>query len=51
LQAIVAPSDAIEITLTGALFDGASFEGSDAIRVIEKGKDHVDQDDPASVEY
>jgi hypothetical protein len=30
--------DAVSITVTGNLYDGAPFEGSDTIRVIDKGK-------------
>jgi len=31
--------DAVELTVTGNLYDGTPFEGSDTIRVIDKGKD------------
>ncbi|MGB3459154.1 MAG: hypothetical protein WBB08_07650 [Halobacteriota archaeon] len=30
--------DEVEMTVTGKLFDGTPFEGSDTIRVIDKGK-------------
>ena len=34
----VAVGDAVELTVTGNLYDGAPFEGSDTIRVMDKGK-------------
>jgi len=34
---ILEPGDAVPITVTGALTDGPSFEGTDTIRVIDKG--------------
>jgi FKBP-type peptidyl-prolyl cis-trans isomerase len=30
--------DEVEMKVTGKLFDGRAFEGSDIIRVIDKGK-------------
>lgn len=34
----VEPGPEVELTVTGKLFDGTAFEGSDTIRVIDKGK-------------
>ena len=34
----VMTGDAVELTVTGKLFDGTPFEGNDTIRVIDKGK-------------
>ena len=50
VQDIVSPGDAT-LTITGKLIDGIAFDGSDVIRVIDSGKDHVDENDPSSIEY
>ena len=34
----VTTGDAVELTVTGNLYDGTPFEGNDTIRVIDKGK-------------
>jgi len=34
----VMTGDTVELTVTGDLFDGTPFEGSDTIRVIDQGK-------------
>ena len=36
-QQILLPEDEVEITVTGEQNDGTPFEGSDSIRVIDKG--------------
>ena len=38
------------LTITGILPDGNTFEGSDVIKVINSGKDHVDENDSSSIE-
>ncbi len=38
VQATLEPVDEVEVTVSGQLTDGTTFEGSDTIRVIEKGK-------------
>ncbi len=38
VQAILEPSEEVEITVTGELYDDTPFEGSDTIKVIDKGK-------------
>lgn len=44
----VSPGNAVWLTVTGMLMDGTTFEGSDIIRVINKGNgndDEVDEED------
>ena len=38
IQNILEVGDEVEITITGELYDGTPFEGSDTIRVIDEGK-------------
>lgn len=37
VAALLSPGDEVELTVNGSLNDGTSFEGTDTIRVIEKG--------------
>lgn len=41
---ILEPGDAVPITVTGALTDGPSFEGTDTIRVIKPAEERVSVD-------
>jgi len=45
---LVSPGD-VTLTITGQLVSGTEFEGSDVIRVIDSGKDHIDENDPSSI--
>jgi hypothetical protein len=47
---IVTAGDNVEITISGQITDGSSFEGQDYIKVIAKGFDHTDNLDPSSIE-
>jgi hypothetical protein len=38
VQNVLAPGNEVEVTVSGQLTDGTSFEGADTIRVIAKGK-------------
>ncbi len=38
VQSILEPGDEVEVTVSGQLINGTPFEGTDTIRVIEKGK-------------
>jgi hypothetical protein len=38
VETILAPSDEVVLTISGSLYDGAEFEGSDTIRVIHPGQ-------------
>lgn len=52
VQAAVATTGgAVELTVSGELTDGSTFEGTDTIRVIDQGKDHLDEFDPSLVAY
>jgi len=35
---VLEPGNEVEVTVSGQLTDGTSFEGADTIRVIAKGK-------------
>ncbi|KKK86056.1 hypothetical protein LCGC14_2767070 [marine sediment metagenome] len=50
VQSLVTPGEAVEITISGYLFDGSSFQGIDTLRVIDKGAEHNDDQDPSSIE-
>lgn len=51
LQKVLTAGDAVAVTVYGTLYDGSEFNGVDTIRVIDKGMDHIDQEDPSSVQY
>jgi len=38
VQDVLEPGNEVEVTVSGQLTDGTSFEGTDTIRVIAKGK-------------
>jgi len=38
VQDVLEPGNEVEVTVSGQLTDGTSFEGADTIRVIAKGK-------------
>ena len=38
VQDMLEPGDEVEVTVSGQLTDGTTFEGTDTIRVIEKEK-------------
>ena len=50
VYSILSAGDNVEITITGELNDGTSFEGKDIIKIIDKGAEHTDETDPSSVE-
>lgn len=49
LQDLVSVGDAVEISISGYLKNGIMFYGSDFIKVIDQGNDHVNEDDPSSI--
>jgi hypothetical protein len=49
VQASLSPGDSIEVMITGQV-NGIDFEGTDTIRVIDKGKEHT-SGDASSVVY
>jgi hypothetical protein len=48
-QGILEPGEDVKITITGQV-DGIDFEGSDFVRVIDKGKEHTSEDASSVVE-
>ncbi|MFX1445791.1 MAG: nitrous oxide reductase family maturation protein NosD, partial [Promethearchaeota archaeon] len=49
VQLSLSPGEAVEITIDGSLIDGTYFSGTAYIRVIDKGNEHIDEEDPSSI--
>jgi len=49
LQSLVSVGESVEVTISGSLVDGTDFEGTDTIRVIDEGNEHVNEEDPSAV--
>lgn len=41
----------VTLTIIGELTDATKFEGSDIVRVVNSGKDHLDENDPSSIQH
>ncbi len=49
LQSLVSVGESVEVTISGTLADGTDFQGTDTIRVIDEGNEHVNEEDPSAV--
>jgi hypothetical protein len=47
----VAGEGSVEMTVGGSLTDGTTFEGTDTVFIIDKGKEHMDEENHSSVVY
>lgn len=50
-QTVAPGGDAVAFVVKGSLTTGATFQGTDNIRVMDKGVSHIDQADHSSVQY
>lgn len=41
----------VEVTVKGFFVDGLSFEGSEVVTVMDKGSEHINEEDLSSIEY
>lgn len=47
----VASEGSVEMTVGGSLTDGTTFEGTDTVLILDKGKEHIDEENHSSVVY
>ncbi|MFX0178215.1 MAG: ABC transporter substrate-binding protein [Candidatus Hodarchaeota archaeon] len=50
VYSLLTVGEAVEIAITGNLFDENPFYGIDVIKVIDKGMSHNDENDPSSIQ-